>query len=115
MNVHPYAIFIRRLTPAIYDAMYKNYKDNPMRCVIINLVTKDRTYIDGHFVDIEYQNNALKLNYICIDLVAGMVGIQSMDSHCYVTYNGKKYYDMVQLYKDFTYTELIKEIDSALD
>lgn len=114
MKVHPCAIFMKELMPTAYNSMYELCKHNPMRCVIINQVSKERTYIDGHFVDIEYRNDTLEINYICVDLVAGMCGIPTMDGHCYVMYNGKSYQDMMQLYKDFKNNELSKEIDEAL-
>lgn len=114
MNVRPTAIFMKKLMPTSYNLMYAQCKRNPMRCVVINQITKERSYIDGHFVDIGYHNDTLEINYICIDLVAGMCGIPTMDSHCYVTYNGKVYHDMMQLYRDFKNNELSKEIEEAL-
>lgn len=46
MNVHPCAIFMKKLMPTSYNVMYAQCKHNPMRCVIINQITKERTYID---------------------------------------------------------------------
>lgn len=116
MRVHPVAISVKEIMPYVYGEYYHKHKDNPMRCVIVNMVTKDRTYIDGYFVSIRYVNNDSKLviDYICERMNAGMVGIPTMDSHCFVTYMGKEYRNMFELYKDFENDKLIKEIDKAL-
>ena len=116
MRIHPVAISIKEIMPYVYDEYYHKHKDNPMRCVIVNMVTMDRTYINGHFVSIRYANydNELVISYICERLNAGMIGIPTMDSHCFVTYMGKEYRNMSELYKDFENDKLINEIDEAL-
>ena len=102
--------------PYVYGEYYHNCKDSPMRCVIVNQINKDRTYIDGYFVSVKYDghDDELVIDYICERLSAGMIGVPTMDSHCFVTYMGKEYRNMSELYKDFENDKLIKEIDEAL-
>ena len=86
---------------------------NPMRCVYINQITRDRTYVDGYFVRIYSRDNYLEIDYIGNDNY--FIGVSSMDSHCYVVYKEKKYYDMSELYRVFENDRLSKEIDNALN
>lgn len=118
MRIYPYAIYTKVGMPDTYDLYYQEFKDNLMRSVIVNQINKDRTYIDGYFVSINYREGAgdgvLEISYICKRNVHGMIGIKTMDEHCFVTYNGKKYNDMGKLYRDFQNDQLNKEIDEVL-
>lgn len=88
-------------------------RSNLMRCVYINQITGDRIYVDGYFVRIYNSDDG----YLVIDYIGNHnypIGVPSMDSHCYVVYKEKKYYDMSELYRVFENDRLSKEIDNAL-
>lgn len=88
-------------------------RSNPMRCVYINQISGAKTYVDGYFVRMYYNCDS----YLVIDYIGNHnypIGAPSMDSHCYVVYKEKKYYDMSELYRVFENDRLIKEIDNAL-
>jgi len=88
-------------------------RSNPMRCVYIVQTTGDRIYADGYFVRIYSRDSHLVIDYIGDRIYT--IGVPSMDSHCYVVYKEKKYYDMSELYRDFENDRLSKEIDNALE
>ena len=118
MNIQPYAIYTKAGMPDTYDFYYHAFKGNPMRCVFVNQKNNRRIYVDGYFISIDYREGAgdgvLEISYICKPDVHKITGIRTMDEHCFITYNGKKYTNMSELYHDFQNDQLSKEIDEAL-
>jgi hypothetical protein len=118
MRFHPIANTIKDIMRFEYEKELKKYEKNLMRCVFIDKFTQHREYIDGYFCTMDYDSyrDELRIFYIVERFPSGHINMMpDMDERCFVTFNGKKYNDMLALYQAYQAYQLSKEIDKALE